>query len=253
MPEAEYTDPEVRKIVRERSGGKCEHPGCSNRGEHVHHKTYKNVGNEDPEDLEFLCSFHHGTRHGGSKYHNPKSINGSGSTISYQKTSNVEDDVSLGPIVKLLAIVIVFFVILFLVGSFVNGVFSSIEKVEQDNEKKELAELTYQQSLLIMKDTNEKILPKQILVNNINKWFSKGSTWTAFDVNNLNNFPVKILVSYKITHQNSGNEVQEVIDLVPMGTKHFGEFKCAACYEFNVRLEYVKTEFLENEYYKPNK
>jgi len=41
---------------------KCERCG-SKKCLHVHHKTYKNIYNEEPEDLELLCSKCHENEH----------------------------------------------------------------------------------------------------------------------------------------------------------------------------------------------
>lgn len=44
-------------------GRKCERCGNKNRL-HIHHKTYKNIFNEEPSDLEILCSICHEKEHG---------------------------------------------------------------------------------------------------------------------------------------------------------------------------------------------
>ena len=44
------------------TGGKCEK--CGREGKQVHHKTYKNVGHEEPEDLILLCGRCHEIEHG---------------------------------------------------------------------------------------------------------------------------------------------------------------------------------------------
>ncbi len=52
-------------------GHKCER--CPSKGNlHLHHLTYKNVFNEEPEDLELLCAKCHATEHGITKAKKPK-------------------------------------------------------------------------------------------------------------------------------------------------------------------------------------
>lgn len=52
-----------RVLLRER-GNQCERCPGLNRALHVHHKTYKRVGHELPEDLEVLCEQCHREEHG---------------------------------------------------------------------------------------------------------------------------------------------------------------------------------------------
>lgn len=43
----------LRNQILGSAGWRCEF--CSNHAEEVHHKTYVNVGNEAPEDLQAVC------------------------------------------------------------------------------------------------------------------------------------------------------------------------------------------------------
>lgn len=53
-----------RRIVRERSGGQCEFPGCRNRAVHAHHKRLRSQGGSDaPENLLDLCHECHEVLH----------------------------------------------------------------------------------------------------------------------------------------------------------------------------------------------
>ncbi len=58
----EYLKTDHWKITRaaalRRAGYKCEICG-SNKRLNVHHLTYRNIGNERPEDLMVLCYYHH--------------------------------------------------------------------------------------------------------------------------------------------------------------------------------------------------
>lgn len=49
---------ELRKIVGERSRGKCEakRPGCTGAYEHLGHRTYERLGAEVPEDVQAECA-----------------------------------------------------------------------------------------------------------------------------------------------------------------------------------------------------
>jgi 5-methylcytosine-specific restriction endonuclease McrA len=52
----------VRQEVGRRSRGRCEECGCTGPLE-LHHMTYEDEGNEDPNDLEHLCRSCHLSRH----------------------------------------------------------------------------------------------------------------------------------------------------------------------------------------------
>lgn len=58
-----------RRRILELRGGKCEH--CAKKSDpsvgiylHLHHKHYKTLGREQPEDVELLCNVCHGLHHG---------------------------------------------------------------------------------------------------------------------------------------------------------------------------------------------
>jgi len=53
---------QIREAVISRSNGACER--CGSKAEHVHHKTYENLGNEKLQDLEALCLPCHHQEHG---------------------------------------------------------------------------------------------------------------------------------------------------------------------------------------------
>lgn len=63
----EYLKTDHWKITRaaalRRAGYKCEICGSS-KELNVHHLTYKNIGNERPEELKVLCYYHHKMIHG---------------------------------------------------------------------------------------------------------------------------------------------------------------------------------------------
>lgn len=50
-----------RAAVMVRSGGKCEK--CGRRAEHVHHRSYRHVGQERPWELQALCRACHKAAH----------------------------------------------------------------------------------------------------------------------------------------------------------------------------------------------
>lgn len=53
-----------RRIVRERSGGQCEFPGCNRPAAHAHHKRLRSQGGSDaPENLVDLCEPCHSRIH----------------------------------------------------------------------------------------------------------------------------------------------------------------------------------------------
>ena len=59
-----YSDPEYvrnKRIVRRRSGGRCEHPGCGSRlGVQCDHKIPRSQGGTHQlENLWDLCGYHH--------------------------------------------------------------------------------------------------------------------------------------------------------------------------------------------------
>lgn len=58
---------EVRAQIMYRAKGMCEREGCVNRAVQVHHKTYRNLGHELPEDLLALCLPCHQAEHPGHK------------------------------------------------------------------------------------------------------------------------------------------------------------------------------------------
>lgn len=56
--------PGVKRMVRDRSGGYCEFPGCPRRGEHFHHRLMRSHGGPGTvENCAFLCRDHHGHVH----------------------------------------------------------------------------------------------------------------------------------------------------------------------------------------------
>lgn len=53
----------TRAVILRRARGRCERKGCGAAAVQVHHKTYKRLGFELPEDLEALCFLHHQKEH----------------------------------------------------------------------------------------------------------------------------------------------------------------------------------------------
>ena len=52
----------LKNKIKEERGERCEK--CRSEMElHLHHKTYKNIGNEKPEDLVILCEYCHKKEH----------------------------------------------------------------------------------------------------------------------------------------------------------------------------------------------
>ncbi|HSN92862.1 MAG TPA: HNH endonuclease signature motif containing protein, partial [Anaeromyxobacteraceae bacterium] len=48
------------RTVKERDRGRCQVPGCSRLGTHVHHVTYRSWGGgDDDENLISICACHH--------------------------------------------------------------------------------------------------------------------------------------------------------------------------------------------------
>ena len=47
---------DLKAIVRARCNGRCEMPGCSGAAEELHHLTYRDLANETPEQVRYLCS-----------------------------------------------------------------------------------------------------------------------------------------------------------------------------------------------------
>ena len=54
---------QIRQRVMERAGYVCEQLGCARTADHVHHATYKNLGDEPIEDLLALCYRCHQAKH----------------------------------------------------------------------------------------------------------------------------------------------------------------------------------------------
>lgn len=56
----------IAPAARKRAGYRCERKGCGKSDCYleVHHKNYRNLGHERPEDLETLCEQCHATTHG---------------------------------------------------------------------------------------------------------------------------------------------------------------------------------------------
>ncbi len=53
---------EIRRRIWRAANGRC--ATCCGKGRHVHHKTYTRLGRERDSDLELLCAFCHGRKHG---------------------------------------------------------------------------------------------------------------------------------------------------------------------------------------------
>lgn len=50
---------ELKQKVRERCKGWCEWPGCKNPCQSLHHRHYRTLGEERPQDVLYLCDGHH--------------------------------------------------------------------------------------------------------------------------------------------------------------------------------------------------
>jgi hypothetical protein len=58
--------PQVERWVWIRSGGGCEIPGCTSRGQHLHHRTRRAEAlDHHPDQLRLTCSSCHGAIHAG--------------------------------------------------------------------------------------------------------------------------------------------------------------------------------------------
>lgn len=52
-------DPETVAAVAARSGKRCEYPGCTRPGAHLHHRQLRRHGRHDPDNILLLCANHH--------------------------------------------------------------------------------------------------------------------------------------------------------------------------------------------------
>ena len=65
-PEPRTKDPEaLRRFRLAHVNEPCDVDGCGRQGIHIHHSTFRSQGGGDvPENLQWLCGFHHDEVHG---------------------------------------------------------------------------------------------------------------------------------------------------------------------------------------------
>lgn len=77
----------IKKYIKKRSKGRCEHPNCNKPGKHIHHlEPFALKKEHDPDKLVYLCEEHHQIIHLG--YIDDSQITPGGDNVSQQSIAN---------------------------------------------------------------------------------------------------------------------------------------------------------------------